>query len=137
MKAKFFYILIAISTLTGCHHDPINIHNDDVSSIELIEVEHHYLNESIDVLPLQGQSKDKLLSDLIDAEPILNRRIFSCHELSIHYKDGSQERFITDGKYIERIKDKKKFCLDVSENLITKYWGITEKEFCIKRGHTD
>ena len=109
----------------------------DVHSIELVEVEHHYVNESIDVLLLDGKKKNELITDLTNAEPLLKHRIFSCHELCIHYNDGRQERFITDGEYMERINDKKKFSLEMDENLITKYWGISERDFCIKKGHHD
>jgi hypothetical protein len=137
MKAKFFYHIFLISILSACGHAPINIDSNDVSSIKLIEVQHHYLNETIDILTLKKELESSLLEELQDAEPASNLRIFSCHELCVHYKDGKEERFITDGKYIERINDKTKFRLGVTENLITKYWGISEKEFCIKKGHKD
>ena len=137
MTLKFFSLLTLLLLLNGCKHGPITIEAKDVEKIELIEIEHHYANESLDISLLNDDLKKDFLSDLTNASPISNHRIFTCHEVSIHYKDGTEERFITDGKFMERIKDKKKFALEMEKNLITKYWGISERDFCIKKGHTD
>ena len=115
----------------------IKIMAQDIELIELIEIEHHYVNESLDILLLDDKLQNDFVKDLTNAAPISSRRIFSCHEICIHYKNGEQERFITDGEYMERIKDKTKFSLEMNKNLITKYWGISERDFCLKHGHKD
>jgi hypothetical protein len=136
MTAKFFYPSLLLLFFSACQHPPIKIKEKNVNKIELIEIEHHYANESLDISILYPEFNKELINDLNNAVPISNHRIFSCHELSIHYKNGHEERYITDGKFIERIKDKKKFKLvDLEKNLITKYWGISERDFCIKKGH--
>ena len=99
MKIKFFYLFTLLLLLNGCKHGPITIEAQDVEKIELIEIEHHYANESLDISLLNDDLKKDFLSDLTNASPISNHRIFTCHEVSIHYKDGTEERFITDGKY--------------------------------------
>ena len=137
MKMKFFYVSAIILCLTACNHGPIKIKAKNIEKIELIEIEHHYANESLDISELDNNLVLPFIKDLTNATPISSRRIFTCHELCIHYKDGTQERFITDGKFMERIKDKTKFSLDMETNLITKYWGISERDFCIKQGHKD
>ena len=137
MNFKFFCTVFLSFILLGCTHVALKINAKKVSAIDLVEIEHHYLNESSDVRPISHEVIDNFLHDLSNAEPILNHKIFSCHEVIIHYTNGSEERFITDGKYLERIKDSTKFALEMDKNLITKYWGISEREFCVKRGHKD
>lgn len=133
--STLFYITIALF-IFSCH-PPIQLDASKIDRIELVEVEHHYGNESIDTLPLQVNNLPAMVKDLNEAEPVTNHRIFSCHELSIHFMDGHEERFITDGKHLERIKDKEQFEFIIEENFITKYWGISERDFCIKRGYRD
>ena len=134
---KSFYLFAIIISFTACNHDPLEIKATDIEKIELIEIEHHYANESLDISVLNSNLQDQFINDLTNATPISSHRIFTCHELCLHYKNGTQERFITDGKIMERIKDKKKFSLDMEKNLITKYWGISERDFCVKQGHKD
>ena len=137
MIKKLLYFTVFILTLTGCKHDPLKIESRTVNEINLIEVAHHYLNESIDVWKLDDKQTPNLLHDLENAHPVRKKRIFTCHEVSITYKNENKERFITDGRFLERISDKTQYELDIDQNLITKYWGISEKEFCVKKGFKD
>ncbi len=145
MKQHYSFQLMKLSTIVftaltlfffSCH-PPMNIDGEHVDRIVLVEVAHHYTNESHDTLPLLNENINEMVKDLNEAETVINHRIFSCHELSIHFLDGHEERYITDGKHLERISDKEQFEFIIDDNFITKYWGVSERDFCIKKGYSD
>ena len=106
MIKKILYTLLLFALLQSCKHPPLLIESRTVKEIRLIEVAHHYLNESLDIWPLETKQIPNLLNDLENAHPVRKKRIFTCHELSILYKDGTEQRFITDGRFLERTSDK-------------------------------
>ena len=57
MTIKFFSLFTLLLLLNGCKHGPITIEAKDVEKIELIEIEHHYANESLDISLLNDDLK--------------------------------------------------------------------------------
>ena len=70
MKQRLVQLIFIIICLSGCKHDPLKIEAREVDEIELIEVAHHYLNESIDVWKIDHKQIPNLLHDLENAKPV-------------------------------------------------------------------
>lgn len=113
-----------------------NIRSESVDFIELVQVDHPYLGDRVDIIKLDQKSVDDFLVDFADKKEEVTK-FFSCYVIKIHLKDGQLISYRTNGKVFEKFKDDNTvatfFKLNKDINLVTKYWGIKANNFCERR----
>ena len=136
MRLVLSYSLYVIFFLCSCNNTSTTffaLKTEDVDGIVLHWKEHHYHNDSSDFIKLDQESLEEFIEEFnqfeVNAELHLENK---CYELLINYVDGTTEIFDFDGhRVISRVNGHHYTCID-QENLITKFWNITEKDFCVK-----
>ena len=109
----------------------------NVDSIELIQVDHPYLGSRVGRKILEKKYWAEFLHDFADKREELVK-FYSCYVIKIHMKGQPLLSYRTNGQLFEVFKDDsaggRYFKLNQDTNLVTKYWGIREAQFCDTAG---
>jgi hypothetical protein len=138
MKNSSLFWLFGSILLFSCgriKNHSFSINPDEVQEVALVRVEHHYHNEDIDHITLPDSLKTAFFESFNNSFELRYYKIGTCYELRIIYKNGESERFITDGRYMERIDENMFYKFLGQTNVIKKFWGIGLKERCVKQGN--
>lgn len=134
IKLIIFSGVISILGFIGCTQtSKRTIDPKSVDSIVLVQVTHPYLGKRLHSTKLPDSSFKNFLIDFTSKHPEICD-FYSCYVIKIFLKNGKLISYRTDGVVFEKFIDADEvgsvFIQDDTINLITKYWGIPEKEFC-------
>jgi hypothetical protein len=139
---KVLILIISLSLFICCKPDRKNLNKasqsietsgNNIDSIVLVQVAHPYLGHRLGSSTLDNIWVANFISDFSDKhEEII--KFYSCYVIKIFYKDGHFISYRTNGKCFEKFKDNNEsaiyFKLNKNINIITKYWGLPEGQFC-------
>ena len=133
MKRSIFWFTVLLCTIYSCKREvDFKIDYEDVDKVELVWVEHHYLNPTQDHYILSDSLTKRFILDFNRVKEIDPPNKTTCFELVLYFRDGRESRYVTNGEMLLNIKTGEYFQFRSRENMITKFWGIPEREFCIK-----
>lgn len=136
---KFFKIVTWVVLLINCiacssaDHKFFNIKSEDVNRVRLHWMKHHYTNEDSDYYSLEEKHIEDFVMDFNDLRPTLTEDFNACYEIVIEYIDNTQEIYKCDGEFLKNPHNDKVYKILLKDNIITKYWGIRKKDFCLKQ----
>jgi len=125
-----YILIIIILYCTSCKRA---INPGNVDSISLIQVDHPYIGHRVDSTLLTKELIPDFIDDFANKKETVVK-FYSCYVIKIRLKDGQLISYRTNGRAFEKFKDENTgaiyFLLNDTINLVTKYWGISEKQFC-------
>ncbi len=129
----YVVILMGILSCSSGGHKFFDIKLEDVSQVRLHWKQHHYTNEDSDYYPIEEKEIQNFILEFNDLRPTLKNDFNSCYEVVIDYVDHTQEIYKCDGVLLKNPHNNKIYKIVAKENLITKYWGIRKRDFCLKQ----
>ena len=111
-----------------------DIKEDEVDKIVLHWEEHHYHNQIADNILLDGSKVAAFVQEFNDVKSVEDDLDLehNCFQLHIYYWDGLVDKYKFDGHFIKNMQNHNYYVLSDEDNLITKYWGLNERDFCVK-----
>lgn len=129
----YVFILVILFSCSSDSHKFFDIKYEDVNKVSLHWKQHHYTNEDSDYYVLEEKNIEPFVTDFNDLRPTLKKDFNSCYEVVFEYIDNTQEVFKCDGELLKNPHNSKVYKILLKENIITKYWGIRKRDFCLKK----
>jgi hypothetical protein len=130
MKNSILYLMILLLYFS-CKNN-FTFSAQDISNIELVEVDHPYIGQKISSFVLKKNKVEELIKDLQFSKQEICK-FYSCYVIKLKLTNGELKSYRTNGTYFESINDtclKGPFKFLSKENIVTKYWGIQSQDFC-------
>ena len=131
LRTSVLFVCIA-SILFSCKENHLQLSENNVEKIELVWVAHHYHNPEVDYYELNPEVFNEFMDVFNGAEQLSPPVDYTCFEIVVYWKDGGKENYITNGEIIRRVRTGEYFAFNMDYNVITHFWGIPEKDFCVK-----
>lgn len=127
------FIVFLLGAITSCREKyNLRVNHDDIDYIELVWVEHHYHNETPDHFKLPEDKMQAFMDDFEHAHEIDSPNKNTCFEIVFYLKNGDYLNYASNGRFLLDIRHGSYFEFGTKQNLITKYWGLHERDHCLK-----